>query len=192
MDNTRHSLFKILAVSAIFLCCSVIFVQGQNQSQDQQQNQVQQQDNKNQNNNELNGEQHKSTVSTFVQNLLDVANKESGIGDQVKAVATEQEQSKEKVADAIDKVKNRNTIKTFLFGTDYKNIGQLRSEMVTTDNSISKLKTLLGETTSSGNQAILQSQITSLEQEQTKINNFITTNESKFSLLGWLVKLFSK
>ena len=194
MYNTRHSLFKVLIVTTIFLCCSVIFVQGQgkNQGQNQQENQSQGQGDNNNDDDELNGEQHRSTVSTFVQNLLGVANKEIGIGEEVKAVAAEQEKSKEKVADAIDKVKNRNAIKTFLIGTDWKNIGELRSDMTTTENRINRLKNLLGETTSSGNQAILQSQITSLEEQQTKIDNFIKTNESKFSLLGWLVRLFNQ
>jgi len=38
----------------------------------------------------------------------------------------------------------------------------------------------------------LQSQIQILEQEQSNINNFITQNEDKFSLFGWVAKLFGK
>jgi flagellar hook-length control protein FliK len=204
MNNTKNSLFLASLVLAGTLCFLTVSAQDQNQNQEQERNQQQnnQAQNKNQNHknnnndenddNSLNGESHRNAVSTFVQKLLDVADREGGIGNEVKAVAAEQEKNKDKIANAIDIVKNRNPLKTFLIGADYKNIGELRSEMVTTENHINQLNNLLGKTTSSGDQAILQSQITTLQQEKTKIENFVKTNESQFSLFGWLVKLFSK
>lgn len=145
-----------------------------------------------QNDKNISGAEHRSIVSTSVQKLLEVADREGGIGEQVKAIANEQNNSKDKVADAIDKVNNRNTVKTFLIGTDYKNIGQLRSEMVTTGNQIDQLNKLLDKTTNADDKTNLQTEIQALMQEQQKINDFIKANESKFSLLGWLVKLFKK
>jgi len=38
----------------------------------------------------------------------------------------------------------------------------------------------------------LQNQIQTLEQEQTKIEDFIESQEGKFSLFGWLLKLFNR
>ena len=140
-----------------------------------------------------NGAEHRSAVATFVQNLSDVAdNEKGGIGDQIKVVASEQNDSKDKVADAIDKIQNRNGIKTFLIGTDYKNVGQLRSEMVKTGNQIEQLTRLSSQTTNAESKTALSVQIQALEQEQQKINDFLKTNESKFSLFGWFVKLFNK
>ena len=37
-----------------------------------------------------------------------------------------------------------------------------------------------------------QNQMQALEQEQQNIEDFIKSQESKFSLFGWLVKLFNK
>ena len=146
-----------------------------------------------QDNGKANGVEHRSVVATFVQGLLDVADKEQGgIGDQVKVIANEQNDSKDNVADAIDKVQNRSKVKTFLIGTDYKNIGQLRSEMVKTGNQIDQLKRLLDKTTNAESKTALQAQIQALEQEQQKINDFLKANESKFSLFGWFIKLFNK
>jgi len=146
-----------------------------------------------QNNGKANGAEYRSAVATFVQNLLNVADREQGgIGEQVRVVAQQQNESKEKVADAIDKVQNRSKLKTFLIGTDYKNIGQLRSEMVKTGNQVDQLNRLLGQTTDAESKTALQAQTQALEQEQQKINDFLKANESKFSLFGWLVKLFSK
>ncbi|MCX6731675.1 MAG: hypothetical protein NTX55_01670 [Candidatus Parcubacteria bacterium] len=148
-----------------------------------------------QNDKQINGTEHKNTVATFVQKLSKVADKEKGeMGEQVKAVARAQEEIKDKVADTIDKIQNRNKIKTFLIGTDYKNIGQLRSEMVKTGNQIDQLERLLNKatTTSEETKTTLQGQIQTLQQDQQKIEDFLKANESKFSLFGWFAKLFNK
>jgi len=161
-------------VLAITLCFSVVFAKAQNEKQ-------------------VNGEEHRSTVATFVQSLLNVADKEQGgIGEQVRVVAQTQNETKDKMADGIDKIQNRSKVKIFLIGTDYKNIGQLRSEMVKTRNQIDWLKRLLDKTTSEESRTALQGQIQTLEQEQQKIEEFLKANESKFSLFGWFIKLFNK
>lgn len=161
-------------VLAITLCFSVAIAKAKNEKQ-------------------VNGAEHRSTVATFVQTLLNVADREQGgIGEQVRVVAQAQNETKDKVADTIDKIQNRNKVKTFLIGTDYKSIGQLRSEMVKTRNQIDWLKRLLDKTTSEESKTALQGQIQALEQEQQKIEDFLMANESKFSLFGWFVKLFNK
>jgi hypothetical protein len=145
---------------------------------------------KKENKGQVNAESHRSTVATFVQSLLAVADREGGIGQQVKVIAQQQNDSKEKVAESIDKVEKRGKVKTFFFGSDYKNLGDLRSEMVKTKNQIEQLKRLADKAENETDKTELQNQIKTLEQEQTNINSFITTNESKFSLFGWAVKLF--
>ncbi|MBI3337181.1 MAG: hypothetical protein HY005_00975 [Candidatus Staskawiczbacteria bacterium] len=167
---------QLLAVSLVFVvafCSSVAFAKAQNSGK-------------------ANGAEHKSAVATFVQSLLDAANKEKWeIGEQIKVIANEQNDGKDNVANAIDKIQSRNSIKTFLIGTDYKNVGRLRSEMVKTENQINQLNRLLDKTTNTDTKTILQAQIEALKQEQQKINDFLKANESKFSLFGWFVKLFT-
>lgn len=145
---------------------------------------------KKKNKGKVTAEEHRSTVANFVQSLLAVADREGGIGQQVKVIAQQQNDSKEKVAESIDKVEKRGKVKTFFFSSDYKNLGDLRSQMVQTRNQIDQLKRLADKAENDQDKAELQSQIQVLEQEQTNINNFITSNESKFSLFGWAVKLF--
>ncbi len=175
MRKVNHSpLFIASFALAIIVCAPVVFAKTQNEKG-------------------ISGAEHRSAVSTLVQGLLKVADKEqNGIGEQVKAVAQAQNETKEKVADSIDKIQSRNKVKTFLVGTDYKNVGQLRSEMVKAGNQIGQLKKLLEKATSEENKNVLQGQIQALEAEQQKINDFLKTNESKFSLFGWFVKLFNK
>lgn len=145
------------------------------------------------NGNQLKGDEHRSAVATFVQSLLDAANKDnSGIGEEVKAVAKAQNDTKEQESEAIDKINARSKVKTFFLGTDYKNTGMLRSQTVKTQNQIDQLNALLAKTTSADTKIALQAQISALTLEQQKINDFIKANESKFSLFGWFVKLFNK
>ena len=142
---------------------------------------------------QINAEIHRSVVANFVQSLLKIASRsEGGIGDQVRVVAREQNLAKERVAEEIETVQNRNKIKTFLIGSDYKNLGQLRSEMVQTRNRLEQLTRLMENVASAGEKTELKEQVQNLEQERTRIENFIKAQEGKFSLFGWLVRLFSK
>jgi len=135
---------------------------------------------------------HRSVVSTYVHSLLDIADREGGIGQQVRIIAQQQNDSLEETIETITQIQNRNRIRTFLIGSDYKNLGALRSEMVKTRNRIEQLKRLVDKTELPEDKTELQNQITSLEGEYTKITDFIKLNEDKFSLFGWVAKLLNK
>lgn len=144
-------------------------------------------------NRERNAQQHRSEAAEFVLNLLKVAERSpGGIGEQVRAIAREQNEATEKIAGSLDKIEKRSKIKTFFAGSDYKNLGQLRSEMVHVRNRIERLSRLMERIESEQDRNKIQSQIQAMEQERTRIENFIKTNEDKFSLFGWFVKLFNK
>jgi len=142
---------------------------------------------------EISGDDHRGVVGEFVQGLLDVADREKGeIGEKIRTVAQEQNDDKDNIATAIDKIQKRNGIIIFLIGADYKNIGQLRSTMVKTENQINQLTGLLDRTSNAESRVELEAQIQLLDQEQQKLDDLLRTNESKFSLFGWFVKLFSR
>ncbi len=166
--------------------------QEQNQEQESEEEQVNTK-NQDQEKMQINAELHRSTVSNFVQELLDVAEKEGNIiGEQVRTIAQEQNQNKEKVVMTMEKVQNRSKIKTFLFGSDYKNLGQLRSEMVQTRNRLEQLNGLMEQLRDEDGKVELQNQIQEMEQERLRIEEFIRSQEGKFSLFGWLTRLFNK
>ncbi len=148
--------------------------------------------NQNQQQKQINAEEHRSAVANFVQNLLNVADKEGGIGEQVRTIAQQQNQSAEVTVQAMERVQTRSRVKTFLVGSDYKNLGALRSEMAQTTNRLEKLNALLEGAESEADKTELQAQIQMLTQEQVKIEAFVKAEDSKFSLFGWLVKLFSE
>ncbi len=146
-------------------------------------------ENEGNNGGDTNPDSHRSTVSTFVKNLLEVADREGGIGAEVRIIAKEQSDSQEKVSTALEEIKSKGTVSSFLFGADYKNIGVLRSEMVTTSNQIARLQALVEKTTDVTDKATLEVQIKLLQDEQVKIQAFINLYENNFSLFGWFVKM---
>lgn len=143
--------------------------------------------------NEFDGQEYMNDITTSTKNLLDVANKENGdVGAKIKEIVKEQDQNKNEISKKIDEIQNRSKIKTFLIGTDYNNIGQLKSDMVKTSDQIDQLNGLLDQTKKVENKTAVEDQIKVLEQGQQKIGDLLVANESKFSLFGWFMKLFSK
>jgi hypothetical protein len=141
-----------------------------------------------------------AVVGNFVQSLLRVASTTArsasstvrGIGEQVRLIAQEQNDSEATTNRAIEKVQLRSKVKTFFLGTDYKNLGALRSQVASTTNRIRQLNQVMPQIHNASDTAEVQGQIQALEQEQSKIDNFVKEQESKFSLFGWLVKLFNR
>lgn len=138
------------------------------------------------------GDEHKSTVALVVQKLLSVADRDGGIGAEVRLIAQEQASTSDKVKKDMDEIANENPLKRFFFGTSYKNTGELRSTVVTTQNHITQLKKALEKTTSTTTKVELSAQIAELEKVASSTETFIKTNESKFSIFGWFNKFISK
>ncbi len=124
----------------------------------------------------LNAESHGSAVSAFVKSLLSIAGREGGIGAQVREVANTQNESEANTSAAITKVETRSKVKTFFFGTDYKSISILRSEMIKTGAQITALQKLSAQITNISDKAMLDAQIKVLQDEQVKIQALIDAN----------------
>jgi hypothetical protein len=131
-------------------------------------------------------------VATFVQNLLDVANRQPGIGEQVREIARAQNDEGSSTAEAIEAASSRSQIKTLLLGSDYKNLGVIRNALASNEKRIEKLSTLRDDTFNLTDRETLTNQIDLLKAEDTKLEAFLKANESKFSIFGWFTKIFQK
>lgn len=130
--------------------------------------------------------------NTGIANELNkIADRVDNVGKELREIAKEQNDSEEKVAEAFETVENRSGFKTFFLGTDYKNLGTLRSALVTTDNHINRLTRAKELGINSRTVADLDEQIALLQTEKSEIEDFIKENEERFSLFGWFVKLFN-
>ncbi|MFC1720772.1 hypothetical protein ACFLY0_01625 [Patescibacteria group bacterium] len=137
------------------------------------------------------GDEHRSAVAELVKELKDTAEKAGVIGEEVRIVAQEQNDSKERIANSMEEIGKRGKLKTFLIGADYKNLGGLRSEIVTTENHINRLTRVLESVVVEELKTELGAEIEALNEVKANAEAFIEENEDKFSLFGWFVKLFN-
>jgi len=137
-------------------------------------------------------EQHRNNVLKVVEELEKIGKKEKSVENEMKSIAQEEKDAVDEVSAKMERVEKRSSFKTFLIGSDYKNLGALRSELVKTENHIDRLVKSLDRTTSSAIKAELSTQISELQVIKTKAETFIKEQESKFSLFGWMVKMFTK
>ncbi|MDD5164938.1 MAG: hypothetical protein PHG25_00140 [Candidatus Pacebacteria bacterium] len=134
------------------------------------------------------GAEHRSVVSAFVRSLLSVADREGGIGAQVRAIAMSQNDSASTTVSAMTKVDNRGSLRTFFFGSDYKNLGKIRAGIASTTQALEDLKALLSSTISTSDRTEISLQISALQAEQVRLQAYVKAHEDKFSLFGWINK----
>lgn len=138
---------------------------------------------------------HKKNLEDVIVNLNGVSEAEDEAGnedvsDGIEEVAVETEETGNETVEAIEKVEKRSKWKTLLFGTDYKNLGILRSSLSHSENAIRKLNRTQNTLQSSSSADILDDQVSALILERDRILNILTENEDRFSILGWFSKLF--
>ena len=147
------------------------------------------------NDNEDVAKQYGSSVAQFVHTLKTVEEADNdenkGIGEQVKVVAQAQNDSQVKVENSINNIKERSGFVKFLIGPKYDSIAEVQKAVTENQTRIDVLTGLLGQITDPTVKLVLQDQITSLQQQNTKLQAFAADSEKSVSLFGWLAKLFS-
>jgi hypothetical protein len=135
--------------------------------------------------------EHMSTVAQKVQELLQVRTI-GGIGDQVRAIAQEQNQAQDRIQLQLDKVNAKGNLAKTLFGPDYKALIALEQQMEQNRLRIEQLQKLMLDVSNTGDKTAIQSTIDALIQENTSLQDIISLENGTRSLFGWLVKLFVK
>ena len=79
------------------------------------------------------------TASAKLNRILDVT-EDPEVEEEVGDLVEEQEQVEERSQEVLDETEDRPAAVKFLIGPDYKNLGQLRKEVVQTRNNIKKLE----------------------------------------------------
>jgi hypothetical protein len=139
----------------------------------------------------LKAEAHRSAVATLVASLLADADRDGGIGAEVRAVAELQNESASSTAKAIAKIENRSKLTTFLIGSDWKTLGALRSNLAKTSADTLRLENALSKSTDARAQADLAVQLEALKEQNANLETFVEAHAKSFSLFGWFTKLFA-
>lgn len=137
-------------------------------------------------------EENRSEVAARVRALLDVADRDEGIGQDVRDIAHEVASSSARADVEKRSVEGRSAWKTFLIGANYKNLGALRSEVATTQNSIDRLTKARDRATDASVKAALEVQIQALAASASSTEAYVKAHENVFSVFGWFFKIFSK
>ncbi len=136
-------------------------------------------------------EQRRSQIANAVQTMLQVAERNSGIGEQVRIIAQAQTQNQEQLESSLEKVQKRNEFIKLFFGPDYDEINKAEEVLVQNREQIGQLSQIKNELTNQTDQQALTQQIQMLEQANLEIENSLGNEKKGFSLLGWVFKMFS-
>ena len=134
-------------------------------------------------------EQKRSQVANAIKVMLEVAERNGGIGQEVKIIAQEQNQNKIRLEESFNKIEERSGFVKFLIGPDYKEIDGARKILKQNDEKIQKLNQIRTQLSNQGDQQQLAEQIKVLEQANLEIEDSLTNIANSFSLFGWLSKL---
>lgn len=139
-----------------------------------------------------NAEQRKSQVANAVQLMLQVAERNEGIGEQVRVIAQTQTQNQEKIEAGLEKIQNRSSVAKIFIGPDYKEINNTRKTLEQNKEQIKQLNQIQTRLSNQGDQQVLTEQIQTLEQTVLQIENTLEESQKGFSLLGWIFKRFAE
>lgn len=137
-------------------------------------------------------QERRSTVANAVQELLQVADRTGGIGEQIREVARMQEENSQMAEDQIKAVKNRGRLLKFFFGPDYRGLKTAEERIANQDEKLTELKQLADQVTDTEDAEKVQVQIQAMEQVNTELKEQLSQESQGFSLFGWLNRLLSK
>ncbi len=136
--------------------------------------------------------QRRSAVANAVQEMLQVAERNPGVGQQIRAIAQTQTQNQEQIEAEMNHVKNRGRLKKFFFGPDYKNLNSIEDRLANHEEKLGQLKQLADQITNQADAEKLQEQIQVMEQVKAELEKETAEESKGFSLFGWLNKMLSK
>ncbi|MCX6779397.1 MAG: hypothetical protein NTU97_04170 [Candidatus Magasanikbacteria bacterium] len=137
-------------------------------------------------------EERRSDVANAVKQLLEVANRQGGIGEQVRLIAQSQNDDHQKIETSLENIKNRSGFVRFLIGPKYSEIKNAQKLLDQNKEKIQQLTQLKDKLANLADQQQVTQQIQLLEQTQSDAQNLVNDLQKGFSLFGWLVKQFVK
>lgn len=159
-------------------------------SENQEQNQNQVRDTEGED--EGQGEVRRSQVANAVQEMLQVAERNQGIGQQIREVARVQNEVQERAENALKEVKERKTWLKLLIGPNYGRLKQVEGEIESLEGNVKELVDLKNQVKNQGDQTLLQEQIETLEQVGQELKQELSEAQEQVSMFGWLNRLFSR
>jgi hypothetical protein len=131
--------------------------------------------------------QNQNEVRSAVHALLAMEELTGGIGPQVSAVAKEYDSSFQATLDAEEKIQSKGGFSRLLFGGDTEAAEELETEVTQNQDQIEQLQQLYEQCDcDEETKQLLQEQIQTMEQEQTRLRTLAQEEKSHKGWFGWL------
>lgn len=134
----------------------------------------------------------RSEVANAVSEILQVAERNGGIGEQVRIIAQNQEKNQEKIETHLEKIQNRNRLAKFLFGPNKQEIKAIKNILDENKNELTELEQLKNKIPENIDREKIAEQIEKLQDIRQDLEKRTKQSEKVFSLFGWALKLFSE
>ncbi len=135
-------------------------------------------------------ESRQSEVAKAVQILLQAADRSGGIGPQIREIAQAQNDSQERAEANLPLVRRQNKILGLVLGPNRQSFKAVEKELTQTEARIRQLQQIQTQVANQGAQQQIKEAIQTLESQKTALQETLKEEESGFSLLWWLIKLF--
>lgn len=131
-------------------------------------------------------------IETATQNLNRVTERINNpeVGEQIRSMVQNHEKVQTRTKTALQQMSQRNQALKFMIGPDYKNAGQVRSDVVGLRNDIKKLEQIKEDYLPADAEDV-QAAIDELQVEADNLESQLEERLSGFSLFGWLAKLLA-
>jgi len=132
----------------------------------------------------------RSRVANAVQSMLEVAERNQGIGQQIRNIAQNQIQAQEEAEGALEMAQQRKGFMKFLIGPDYGQLKKVEERLDQHNQNLEQLKALR-EGVDEIDADLFDEQIQSMEEVKQEMENELGESRSGLSLFGWLNKIFN-
>jgi len=123
-------------------------------------------------------------VAKAVHELLSVADRVGGIGEQVREIAKAQQQNQDEIEASVEKIEKQNKITTFLIGPNHGEINKAAKLTMQNEEKIAELKDLQAEMTDQTEIQKTTEQIQTLEKANLEVKDTLEEAQKTFSLFG--------
>ncbi|MEA3272864.1 MAG: hypothetical protein U9P90_04335, partial [Patescibacteria group bacterium] len=131
-------------------------------------------------------EERRSRVSNAVREMLQVADRSGGIGEQIRVVAQEQNRVQEEAENALTEANNRGRFMKFIIGPDFRRLKTVEERLENHTQKLDELEDLRGQLENEEDKALLDEQIEVMENVKQELEEQVVENKKGFSLFGWL------
>ena len=134
----------------------------------------------------------RNRVANAVQEMLQVAERNEGVGTKIREIAREQNRVHEEMEEYLEAAQERKGWVKFFIGPNYGKLKEVEGRLEGHIERLGELKELRAKVANQGDAQLLQEQLQVMEQVASELKGEVESAKKGFSLFGWLNRLLSR